>query len=396
MDFAVTPQTEALLERIAGFVVEELEPLERDFLTLPFGRVEPALEAKREEVRQLGLWGPNLPTDLGGLGLSLVDHGLVSEVLGGCPFGHYVFGCQAPDAGNIELLHAHGSEAQRQDVLEPLAAGRIRSCFSMTEVDLPGSNPVLMNTSAVREGEEYVINGRKWYTTAADGANVAVVMAVTNPDAAPHQRASMLLVPTATPGFELVRNISVMGHAGEGWTSHSEILYSDCRVPVQNLLGAEGNGFAMAQERLGPGRIHHCMRWLGICRRVFDLMCRRAIERRIDADARLADKDIVRAWIAECAAEIKAARLATLQTAWLIDRDGWKSARQDISAIKFLVADVMARVVDRALQVHGGLGMSDDTPIAFFYREERAARIYDGPDEVHKISLARRILRDYE
>jgi alkylation response protein AidB-like acyl-CoA dehydrogenase len=239
-----------------------------------------------------------------------------------------------------------------------------------------------------------VIRGHKWFTTAADGAAVAVVMAITAPDAPPHRRASMILVPTETPGFELVRNIPVMGHAGEGWASHAEIRYHDCRVPGDHLLGAAGDGFAIAQERLGPGRIHHCMRWLGICRRVFDLMCRRARGRRVSADERLADKDIVRLWVAECAAEIRAARLLTLQTAWTIERDGWRAAREDISAVKFLVAGVLGRVLDRALQVHGALGMTDDTPIAFFYREERAARIYDGPDEVHKLALARRILDD--
>lgn len=396
MDFSIAAPTRELLDSIEGFVRHELEPLEKDFFTLPFGQIEPALENKREAVRRAGWWAPNLPAELGGLGLGLVDHGLVSEVLGGCPFAHYVFGCQAPDAGNIELLHAHATAAQRETWLEPLAAGRLRSCFSMTEVDLPGSNPVLMATRARREGDEYVIDGRKWYTTAADGAAVAVVMAVTHPDAPPHQRASMILVPTDTPGFELVRNISVMGHVGEGWASHAEVRYDDCRVPRTNLLGEEGHGFAMAQERLGPGRIHHCMRWLGICRRVFDLMCQRAVDRRIDADSRLADKDIVRAWIAECSAQIQAARLATLHAAWRIEREGWRAAREEISAIKFLVAGVMSLVLDRALQVHGGLGMSDDTPIAFFYREERASRIYDGPDEVHKISLARRILRRHE
>jgi alkylation response protein AidB-like acyl-CoA dehydrogenase len=327
--------------------------------------------------------------------LGLVDHGLVSEILGGCPIAHYVFGCQAPDAGNIEILRAHGSADQKSRWLEPLARGDIRSCFSMTEVDLPGSNPVLMDTAATLDGDEWVINGRKWYTTSADGAALAVVMAVTDPQATKYQRASMILVPTDTPGFEIVRNIPVMGHAGEGWTSHAEISYTDCRVPAANLLGLRGRGFTIAQERLGPGRIHHCMRWLGICRRAFDLMCRRALARRIDADQVLADKDIVRAWIAECAAQIRAARLLTLQTAWRIEQSGWRAARQDISAIKFLVANTMAKVLDDALQIHGGLGMSDDTPLAFFYREERAARIYDGPDEVHKISLARRILRDY-
>lgn len=394
MDFAVTPPTRELLDRVETFTREELEPLEPRLLGRPFPACEPVLEALRGRVKELGLWAPNLPRELGGMGLGLVDHGLVSEVLGGFVYGHYVFGCQAPDAGNIEILDRHGSASQRDTYLRPLAAGTMRSCFSMTEVDQPGSNPVLLSTTAARDGGDWVIRGHKWFTTAADGAAVAVVMAITAPDASPHRRASMILVPTETPGFELVRNIPVMGHAGEGWPSHAEIRYHDCRVPADHLLGAAGDGFAIAQERLGPGRIHHCMRWLGICRRVFDLMCQRARGRRVSADERLADKDIVRLWVAECAAEIRAARLLTLQTAWTIERDGWRAAQQDISAVKFLVAGVLGRVLDRALQVHGALGMTDDTPIAFFYREERAARIYDGPDEVHKLALARRILDD--
>ena len=264
----------------------------------------------------------------------------------------------------------------------------------MTEVELPGSNPVMMDTTAITDGDDYVINGQKWYTTAADGAAFAVVMAITDPDAPPYRRASMILVPCDTPGFDLVRNISVMGHAGDGWASHGEILYHSCRVPRSNLLGPEGHGFAIAQERLGPGRIHHCMRWIGICNRAFDLLCSRATTRVIEPGVTLGDKDIVRAWIADSAAEIRAARLLTLHTAWKIDSLGWRAAHQDISMIKFVVANTMQRVVDRALQVHGGLGMTDDTLIAFFFRHERAARIYDGPDEVHKISLAKRILRE--
>jgi alkylation response protein AidB-like acyl-CoA dehydrogenase len=265
----------------------------------------------------------------------------------------------------------------------------------MTEPEMPGSNPVMMATTAVVDGDDYVIDGQKWFTTAADGAALAVVMAVTDPEAPPHRRASMILVPTDTPGFDLVRNINVMGHTGEGVFSHAEILYHSCRVPRSNLLGAEGDGFRIAQERLGPGRIHHCMRWLGICRRALEEMCTRAAERTIAPGETLADREIVQAWIGECAARIAAARALTLETAWRIERRGWKEARQEISAIKFLVADTMLEVVDRALQVHGGLGMTDDTVLAWFYRHERAARIYDGPDEVHKLSLARRILKRY-
>ncbi len=395
MDFTISDEMQTTLTMIEEFVEKELHPIEFLFLNEPFRDLLPRIEEKRARVREMGLWAPNHPTEYGGMGLGLVEYGLISEALGGSPLGHFVFGCQAPDAGNIEILHLHGTDAQKREWLGPLVAGRIRSCFSMTEIEMPGSNPVLMETSADRNGADYVINGRKWYTTAADGAAFAIVMAVTNPDAAPHERASMIMVPTDTPGFEIVRNIAVMGEAGEDWMSHSEIVYRDCRVPRANLLGDEGRGFVIAQERLGPGRIHHCMRWLGICRRAFELLCTRAATRRIGPSRTLADKEIVQAWIAESAAEIEAARALTLQTAWRIEQYGWKQAREEISMIKFLVAGTMLRVIDRALQVHGGLGMTDDTPLAFWYRHERAARIYDGPDEAHKQSLARRILKRY-
>jgi len=395
MDFTISERMETVLGMIHEFVEKELQPLEFLFLTEPFRDLAPKLEEKRAMVKQMGLWAPNHPEELGGMGLGLVDHGLVSEALGGSPIGHYVFGCQAPDAGNIEILHQHGTSEQKERWLRPLVDGTIRSCFSMTEIELPGSNPVMMETAAVRDGDNYVIDGRKWYTTAADGAAVAVVMAVTNPDKPPHERASMILVPTDTPGFEIVRNIAVMGEAGDDWASHAEVAYRHCRVPRSNLLGREGQGFVIAQERLGPGRIHHCMRWLGICRRSFDLLCERAATRPIAPGKVLGDKEIVQGWIADSAAEIEAARALTLQTAWKIEQLGWKEAREEISMIKFLVAGTMLRVVDRALQAHGGLGMTDDTPLAFWYRHERAARIYDGPDEAHKQSLAQRILKRY-
>ncbi|HOI75626.1 MAG TPA: acyl-CoA dehydrogenase family protein [Syntrophales bacterium] len=394
MDFAVSEKMQAITGMMDDFVRKELFPLEPEFLTTDFRDLLPVLEEKRRMVRQMELWAPNHPPEYGGMGLDLMDHALVSEVLGQSPIGHYVFGCHAPDAGNIEILHKYGTEKQKIQYLKPLVEGKIRSCFSMTEVDLPGSNPVLMDTTAVTDGDDYVINGQKWYSTAADGAAFAIVMAVTNPDAAPHMRASMIIVPTDNPGFNLVRNIPVMGHTGSDFASHAEILYQSCRVPRENLLGPEGWGFVIAQERLGPGRIHHCMRWLGICKRVFDLMCRRAASRVITADGNtLASRQIVQAWIAESAAEIQAARLMTLHSAWKIENLGAKEAREDISLIKFYVAGVLQKVVDRALQVHGGMGMTDDTIIAYFYRHERAARIYDGADEVHKVTVARRIIK---
>ncbi|MDJ0720573.1 MAG: acyl-CoA dehydrogenase family protein [Desulfobacterales bacterium] len=396
VDFAISEKMQTVIGMIDEFVERELVPLEPLLLQGRFAEIEPELTRRRQTVKQMELWAPNHPVEYGGMGLDLVEHALVSEALGRTPLGHYVFGCQAPDAGNAEILHLHGTAAQKQKYLRPLVDGRIRSCFSMTEVEMPGSNPTMLATTAVKEGSDYVIDGQKWYTTSSDGAAFAIVMAVTNPEAPPYLRASMILVPTDAPGFNQARIIPVMGETGRGYFSHGEILYQSCRVPQENLLGPEGHGFIIAQERLGPGRIHHCMRWIGICNRAFALMCRRAASREIAPGRMLATKQIVQAWIAESAAAIQAARLAVLHAAWKMVHEGHKAARTEISLIKFQVANTMMDVIDRALQVHGGLGMTDDTILAFFYRHERAARIYDGADEVHKISAAKQILNNYQ
>lgn len=397
MDFTISEKMKMILEMVNEFVDRELIPLEPMFLSGAAKELEPIILEKQKKVKQMELWGPCYPKELGGMGLTLMEHALVSEALGRTPLGHFVFWCQAPDVGNIELLEMFANEDQKKTFLHPLVKGDIRSCFSMTEVNLAGSNPVMMDTTAVKDGNDYVINGQKWYTSSADGANFAIVMAKTNPEAGPYLQASMIIVPCDTPGFNMVRNIPVMGHSGEGYFSHAEILYQNCRVPQSNLLGPEGHGFVLAQERLGPGRIHHCMRWIGICNRAFDLMCRRASERVIIPDGRtLATRQIIQSWIAECAAEIQAARLMVLHAAWRIQNEGAKAAREEISMIKFKVANVMQHVIDTSLQVHGGLGMTDDTILAFFFRHERAARIYDGADEVHKVSLAKQILKRYQ
>jgi alkylation response protein AidB-like acyl-CoA dehydrogenase len=395
MDFSIADTTRALLEKVRAFVRNEVIPLEKRLLSETFAALLPDLEIRRQRVREAGLWGPQIPQSLGGMGLGFMEHALVSEELGRSPLGHFVFNCQAPDAGNMEILAEFGSEEQKERYLAPLAAGRIRSCFSMTEPDRPGSNPVWMNTRAERDGDDYVINGRKWFTSAADGSTFAIVMAVTNPDAPPHERASQIIVPTSTPGFNLIRNVSVMGHAGDGWPSHSEIVYENCRVPVSNLLGKEGSGFAIAQARLGPGRIHHCMRWIGICERSFDVMCKRAITRELSPGEPLAFRQTIQNWVADSRAEINAARLMVLNAAWKIDKEGSKAAAVEISTIKFYVANVLQSVVDRAIQTCGAYGLTDDDIIAYFYRGERAARIYDGPDEVHKAVVARKILKSY-
>jgi acyl-CoA dehydrogenase len=393
--FDISPRFKNTLGTIREFVREELIPLELEFIRRGFYAVEPVLNDKRRKVKELGLWLPQVSRDYGGMGLSLFEHGLVSQELGQTPIGHYAFNCQAPDAGNMEILIEHGTPEQVQRFLRPLLNGDIRSCFSMTEPEHAGSNPTMMSTTAVADHDDYIINGHKWFTSAADGAAFAVVMAITNPEADRHNRASQILVPLETPGVERVRNISVMGESGDGWGSHAELRYVDVHVPKANLLGQEGQGFAIAQHRLGPGRIHHCMRWLGICERAFDLMCRHAVTREIAPGRTLADQQTIQNWVAESRAEINAARLMVLETALKIDTEGHYTARDEVSLIKFHVANVLQQVLDRALQVHGGLGMTDDTPIAHWYRHERAARVYDGADEVHKSSVARRILKRY-
>ena len=396
MDFDVSEEMQTLLQMVRSFMDAEVIPLEGEMLHGEQPTLDTAVAAAQDKVRQMGVWAANHPVELGGLGLSMVEHGLLSEALGRSPLGHLIFGVQAPDAGNVEILHRHATDAQRERYLRPLVEGKIRSCFSMTEPEMPGSNPVMMGTTAVRDGSDFVINGQKWFTSSADGADFAIVMAVTDPEAPPYQRASMILVPTDTPGFNLVRNVSVMGHVGSGHASHAEIIYQSCRVPHSNLLGSEGDGFRIAQERLGPGRIHHCMRWLGIASRAFDMMCERANHRMITPDGeRLADQQVIQQWAAELDAEIRGARLQTLHAAWMIDRHGAKAARDEISAIKFSVANTMLHAVDTAIQVHGALGVTDDTILSYWYRHERAARIYDGADEVHKTTLGRRILGRY-
>lgn len=396
MDFTIPESVQRMVRAIRDFMQTEVYPLERDFLTTSFREMLPALEQTRQKARAMGLWAPHVPEKYGGQGLSLLEFAHVSEELGRSPLGHYLCNCQAPDVGNIEILMQYGTDEQKGKYLAPLVQGEIRSCFAMTEPGYPGSNPTWIGTTAVKDGDDYVINGQKWFTTAAEGAAFAVVMALTAPQAPErHRRASMIIVPTGTPGFRRVRNTAVMGPPGSDYASHGEIVFDNCRVPQASRLGPEGAGFVIAQERLGPGRIHHCMRWIGICERAFDLTCQWAATRRVSPDQTLGSQEIVQAWIAEGRAEINASRLMVLQTAWKIDREGPFAARDDISLIKFYVAGVLQRVLDRAIQAHGGMGLTDDLPLAYWYRHERAARIYDGPDEVHKIAVARHILRRY-
>jgi acyl-CoA dehydrogenase len=299
----------------------------------------------------------------------------------------------APDTGNMEILAEFGSKEQKERWLKPCLEGEIRTCFSMTEPDTPGSDPTQLKTRAVRDGDYYVINGHKWFTSGAIGAEFAIAMVVTDPDAEPHRRASMLIVPIKTPGLNIIRPVPVMGHTGGG--GHCEIIYKDCRVPVTNLLGREGDGFAISQARLGPGRIHHCMRTIGVAERALELMCKRALTRWTHGSL-LADKSNIQEWIAESRMEIDSTRLMVMYTAWKMDSAGKREARNEISMIKVLAANMVMRVLDRAIQVFGAMGVSDDTPIAAFWRNSRALRIADGPDEVHRMVIARRELRKWK
>ena len=383
-----------LVSRYQAFIKEFIYPIEKEIIYGSFKSHLPKLRELRALAKSKGLFTPHLSIDEGGLGLSLPEFARVSEVLGTSPLGHYVFNCNAPDIGNMELMHAFASPFLKETFLKPLQRGEIRSCFSMTEPEHAGSNPIHMSTKAVLEGDEYVINGHKWFTTAADGAQFTIVMAMTNPEAENvYQRASMILVPLDNPGYRLVRNISIMGDEGEDYLSHGEVEFTNCRVPKSYLIGEEGQGFTLAQVRLGPGRIHHCMRWIGICERALGLMCDRAMSRELNPGKFLSGQQTIQNWIAESAAEIKASRLLVLHTAEKIEKEGAKAAKEDISTIKFFVSDVLMKVLDRAIQVHGALGITDDTLLSFWYRHERGARIYDGPDEVHKSVLAKSILK---
>jgi len=378
--------------RVRAFMDERVFPNERA-LTGQDDAADALIRELQQQAKAAGLWAPHLPPDAGGSGSGFIEYAYLNEEIGRSVIAQLIFGCQAPDAGNGEILHLYGTPEQKERWLAPLVAGEMRSFFGMTEPEVAGSDPTLLRGRAVRDGDEWVIDAHKWFSSGADGAGFGIVMVVTDPDGDPHKRASMIIVPTDTPGYELVRKISVMGHEGRGWGTHCETRFTGVRVPVANTLGEPGEGFRIAQKRLGPGRIHHVMRWLGQMQRAFELMCSYALERRAFGEA-LADKQTVQNWIADSAAEIQACRLMTLQAAHRLD-DG-DEARVEVSLIKFYAARVLNEVIDRAIQVHGGLGVTDDTPLAVMYRMARGARIYDGADEVHRMVVARRILRAFE
>jgi len=397
MDFTPSPRVEELKTRIGEFMDRHIYPAEQTIgaesdLIRPGVPYPPSLVTIRRMAKAAGLWNLFLPDEKYGAGLKNWEYGMLAEIMGRSLAASSAFNCAAPDTGNMEILAEFGTPEQKKRWLEPLLEGDIRSCFSMTEPEVAGSDPTLLRTRAVRDGKHWVINGHKWFTSGAIGASVAIVMAVTNPDSAPHLRASMILVPTDAPGFNLIRPVPVMGHAGGG--GHCEIRYEDCRVPAENLLGPEGAGFMIAQARLGPGRIHHCMRAIGAAERALEMMCRRAATR-VAFGGPLAEKQFVQDMIAMSRMEVDQARLLVLHAAWKMDTVGKKEARQEISMIKVVAANVCMNVLDRAIQVHGALGVSDDTPLARMWRDLRMLRLADGPDEVHKAVIARRELKRF-
>jgi len=392
IDFSVPPELELIRKAVTDFMEQYVYPAEPEMTDEGEGLPLPLLRDLQDKVKARGLWAPHMPEEVGGMGIGVVGLALLNEIIGRSPIGPIIFGCQAPDAGNCEILHLYGTEEQKRAFLLPNVAGAVRSCFSMTEPEVSGADPTNLRTTAVLEGDEWVINGHKWFTSGAIGAAFAIVMAKTDPLASPRKRFSMIVVPTDTPGFTIVRAIPVMGHQ-RARGGHCEVRYEDCRVPARNLLGPRGEGFGIAQARLGPGRIQHCMRWLGVAQRSLELMCRYVLEREAFG-TKLAEKQTVQNWIADSTAEIQAARLMTLHAAWKMDQK--LDARMDISLIKFFGAKVLIDVIDRAIQAHGAAGISGDLPLEAFYREARAARIYDGPDEVHRMVVARRVLRRYQ
>ncbi|MDH3678390.1 MAG: acyl-CoA dehydrogenase family protein [Acidimicrobiia bacterium] len=402
-DFETEPEFEEKLEWMRQLLVEEIYPLEGlpPEIQRDRDKIDEITAPLKEQVKTQGLWATHLPPELGGLGFGQVKLGLMNEILGKSSFAPRIFGVNAPDTGNAELLAVGATDEQKEKWMQPLLDGKIRSAFSMTEPDTAGSDPKLLKTNAVRDGDEWVINGRKWFTSNGSVADILISMVVTNPDVHPYQGSSMFVVPTDAAGLNIVRDVPVMSHpdhqTGEPG-GHSEVVYDNVRIPHANLVGGDagvGQGFVLAQKRLGPGRIHHAMRWLGQSRRAFDMMCERAVSRYTHGSY-LAEKQMIQDWVAESEAEMRAARLLTLQAAWHMDKHGASASRMEIAIIKWWGAKVLYNVIDRAIQVHGALGFSTDLPLESMYRAARAARIYDGPDEVHKVTVARKILKGYD
>jgi len=392
--FETDPEFEQQLEWMRGFVREEIFPLET--LDLDWFSYREIIKPLAAEVRERGLWAAHLGPELGGQGFGQVKLGLMHEILGGSELAPPIFGNQAPDSGNSELIALAGTEEQKQRWMLPLLDGTLYSAFSMTEQGT-GSDPRQFTTSAVRDGGEWVINGRKWMVGNAKNSDFHILMARTDDssDGDPYKAMSMFIVPTDANGVS-VRQLGLMHDPDSRGPvhTHGEVTYDEVRIAAENLLGGEGEAFALAQARLGPGRIHHCMRWVGVCRRAFDALCERAVSKSVHGGV-LSEKQTIQNWVADSAAAMEAAKLLTLRAAWRMDEEGAKAARIEIAMIKYYGATVMHDVLDRAIQIHGSLGYSTDMPLEEMYRWARAARFYDGPDEVHRMTVARRILRQY-
>ena len=398
MDFALSPTAEELRAKLLDFMESHVYPAEAVFEGQLRASGDPHLHPPvmaelKAEARARGLWNLFLPhrtqwTD----GLSNLDYAPLAEIMGRSPLAPEACNCSAPDTGNMEILTMFGTDAQKEQWLLPLLEGEIRSCFSMTEPGVASSDATNIACRIARHGDEYVIDGHKWWTSGAMDrrCKVAIVMGKTDPDAPSHRQQSMVLVPLDTPGVEIRRNLSVFGYVDQ--EGHAEIVYDQVRVPAANLLGQEGGGFAIAQARLGPGRIHHCMRTIGMAERALELLCRRALDRTAFGRS-VADQGVVQSWIADARMSLDQARLYTYYTAWLMDTQGNRAAHNEISGIKVAVVDAATRVIDRAIQVWGAAGVGPDTPLPRMYAGVRSLHFADGPDEVHRRGIARRELR---
>jgi len=400
VEFSFSAKVEELREKLLDMMeshVYPAEPIAADQITAsgnPAHHPE-VLEELKTEARKRGLWNLFLPNEQWGAGLTNLEYAPLAEIMGRSPsLAPEACNCSAPDTGNMELLAEFGTAEQQQRWLQPLLEGEIRSCFAMTEPDVASSDATNISSRIARDGDHYVINGRKWWTSGAGRARtkLCIFMGVTDPEADAYRRQSMVLVPMDTPGVSVVRNLPVFGYQDR--ETHSEVMFEDVRVPVGNLLGNEGDGFAIAQARLGPGRIHHCMRLIGMAERALEMMCSRATKR-VAFGKELARQGVVQEWIADARVEIEMVRLLVLKTAWLMDTVGNKGARIEISAIKIAAPRMATRILDRAIQLHGGGGVADDFPLAAMYAGARTLHLADGPDEVHKMALARRELGRY-
>ena len=400
MEFAYDDRTVELQQRLEAFLTEcvyPAEPVHHEQVAAagdPWAR-PPVMAELKAQARERGLWNLFLPDARYGAGLTNLQYAPLAELTGRSPhLAPEALNCAAPDTGNMELLAEFGSEAQRKQWLMPLLAGEIRSAFCMTEPDVASSDATNIGTRITRDGDHYVINGRKWWSSGAmdPRCEIFIVMGKTDPDADRHRQQSMILVPRDTPGVTVRRGMRVFGYSDAPHGGHAEIDFSDVRVPAENLVGEEGTGFAIAQARLGPGRIHHCMRLIGMAERALELLCRRVLDR-VAFGRPLAEQGVVREWIAESRVRIEQARLLVLKTAWLMDTVGNKGAHTEIQAIKIATPLMAEWVIDKAIQAHGGAGVSQDTPLAELWAAARTLRLADGPDEVHRASLARRELR---